>query len=644
VLADVAAKYKATVAHYRTLLDTTLDIETPDDRVNRAFTWAKVGIDKGLATNPTLGTGLLAGFRTSGDSERPGFAWFFGRDAMWTALATTSYGSYDTTRAALQFLAKQQRADGKIPHEVSQSAAFVPWFTGYPYAWASADATPLFVIAQGDYWQATGDRAFLDANWPAVLKAYTFSRATDRDGNGLIENTGVGHGWVEGGALYPAHEEIYMQGLWIEAQRAVAMMAEARGEATVSAEARAGAERTRAAVESTYWLDNAGQYAFATRTPTEKPATAEPGPERPRRQKALDALAPARRIDEDTVLPAVPLWWRTLDPARAQREIDRLGGGALETDWGTRLLSRESALYDPLSYHYGSVWPLFTGWVSMAAYRHGRPHVGYQALMANALLTEAGALGSITELISGEIDAPFGRSSHQQIWSQAMVASPLVRGLLGIELSKAGTLLTIAPQLPADWPTVHVRRVASLSLDIERSAERYTMSLHAEGSGAACFGACQAGATAEAAGQVAGHTAAGSVAFAPALPLDAAVRRVTLNGRPQAFTIDREGDVQRVRVAIDRPVLPLRLEISHTAGTDIAIKIVAASAGAESEGLRILRVTPERDAVVVRAEGRGQHSYAITVYHNGVPHPATLSFEGPANAYSRRDVRLPIQR
>jgi hypothetical protein len=436
----------------------------------------------------------------------------------------------------------------------------------------------------------------------------------------LIENTGVGHGWVEGGALYPAHEEIYMQGLWMEAQRQVAARAEARGEATVAAEARAGAERTRAAVESTYWMDNAGQYAFASRTPTERPATAEPGPERARRQKALDALAPARRIDEDTVLPAVPLWWRTLDPARAQREIDRLGSGALETDWGTRLLSRESALYDPLSYHYGSVWPLFTGWVSMAAYRHGRPQVGYQALMSNALLTETGALGSITELISGEIDAPFGRSSHHQIWSQAMVASPLVRGLLGIELSKAGTLLTIAPQLPPDWPAVHVRRIAGLSLDIERSAERYAMNLRAAGS-----------------------RTPPALQLAPALPLDATVRRVTLNGRPHAFTTEREGDVQRVRVAIDRASLPLRLEISCTAGTDIAVPIVAAAAGAESEGLRILRVTPERDAVVVRAEGRGQHSYAITVYHNGVPHPATLTFEGAANAYSRRDIRLSVQ-
>src|SRR5262249_29833620 len=290
------------------------------------------------------GTGVVAGLRTSGDSERPGFAWFFGRDALWTALATTAYGRFDTTRTALQFLATHQRADGKIPHEVSQSAAFVPWFTAYPYAWASADATPLFVIAHEEYWAATGDRAFLDASWAAIVKAYDFSRATDHDGSGLIENTNVGHGWVEGGGLYPAHQEIYLQGLWIEAQRAIAELAHVRGDPSLAAQAQAGAERTRAGVESTFWLQESGHYAFATRIPIGKPSVAEPGPDRARRQAALDSLAPRRRIDEDTVLPAVPLWWRTLDPARAQDEIDRLGSGALATDWGARLLSRTSAM------------------------------------------------------------------------------------------------------------------------------------------------------------------------------------------------------------------------------------------------------------------------------------------------------------
>ena len=136
-------------------------------------------MDKGLATNPALGTGLVAGFRTSGNSERPGFAWFFGRDALWTSLALTASGGIDTARTALAFLAKFQREDGKIPHEISQSAALVPWFSEFPYAWASADATPLYVIAHADLWRTAGDRAYLEQ-----------SLAVNREGIRLLHRNG----------------------------------------------------------------------------------------------------------------------------------------------------------------------------------------------------------------------------------------------------------------------------------------------------------------------------------------------------------------------------------------------------------------------------------------------------------------------
>src|SRR5215204_5078463 len=241
--------YEKNVEHYRRLLDETTEVVTPDERVNEAFAWAKVGIDKGFVENPLLGRGLVAGFRTAGESERPGFAWFFGRDALWTALALNSYGDFGGVRTALDFLKKFQRADGKIPHEISQSASLVPWFKDYPYAWASADATPLSIITHADHARATGDLAYLRANWESVLKAYRFTRATDTDGNFLVENTNFGHGWVEGGSLYPPHEEIYMQGLWAEALRGVVELAGVLGDDKLAAEAAESMRRVREAVE-----------------------------------------------------------------------------------------------------------------------------------------------------------------------------------------------------------------------------------------------------------------------------------------------------------------------------------------------------------------------------------------------------------
>ncbi|MEL7170905.1 MAG: hypothetical protein AAGN64_16290, partial [Bacteroidota bacterium] len=422
LLANIPGAYAATVQHYADLEANTLTLDTPDDRLDEAFAWAKVGIDKGLATNPTIldlesdvlaassssarteDTGFVAGFRTAGNSERPGFAWFFGRDALWTALATTAYGDFETTKTALDFLQQFQRTDGKIPHEISQSATFLEWFEDYPYPWASADATPLYLIVLADLWRATGDDAFLRKHWDSAKAAYAFSEGTDRDGNDLLDNTGVGHGWVEGGLLYPPHEELYMQGLWIEASESLAELAEALGEDNVAEQARANAERTRTASEATYWLEDAGFYAVTTHFPDATNLIPDEGAQAGTAlsQGGIATEQEAVVMPENTAMQGVPFWWATLDHDRAQRALDALGSGHVATDWGARILDAQSERYDPLSYHNGSVWPLFTGWVSMGGYSYARPHVGYQGLMASALLTRQDALGYVTELLSGD--------------------------------------------------------------------------------------------------------------------------------------------------------------------------------------------------------------------------------------------------
>ena len=93
---------------------------------------------------------MIAGYHDSGDSARPGFAWFFGRDALWTSYAINSYGDFGLTRDALEFLIRRQRSDGKIMHEYSQTAELVDW-ASLPYYYAAADSTALFVMALEDY-------------------------------------------------------------------------------------------------------------------------------------------------------------------------------------------------------------------------------------------------------------------------------------------------------------------------------------------------------------------------------------------------------------------------------------------------------------------------------------------------------------
>ncbi len=643
LLGSVRKQYETTAAHYERLLQDTARVVTPDPRVNEAFAWAKIGMDKGMATNPALGTGLLAGFRTSGDSERPGFAWFFGRDALWTVLALNAAGDFESSRTALDFLKKFQRADGKIPHEVSQSASFLNWFTDYQYPWASADATPLFVIAQADYWRARGDRAFLNASWDSIVKAYRFSEATDTDRNSLIENTGVGHGWIEGGAMYPLHEEIYLQGLWIEASRGIAELADVMNDPALARSARAALERTRVAVEQTYWLQDRGFYAVATALPRKEPPVAEPGPNRVRRQARMDALRNARLIDEDTVLPAVPLWFETLDTTRAQLQIDRLGAGALATDWGHRILSERSELYDPLSYHYGSVWALFTGWTSMGAYRYGRPHVGLQALMANALLTYDDALGYVTELLSGEFNAAFGRSSHHQIWSEAMVVTPVLRGMLGIETSAGGSVLRCAPQLPAHWNSVSARRIAAGNTVVDFNLTRIPRKLSVNVDRRVLTGV--------------GGPPLSRVILAPAFPLDAEIHGVSVNGRDARFEIRRKGDVQHAEVVIDNPGATTSVVFNINDGTDVYQDAVETTPGARNEGLRVLRSRAGPGELALTLEGRAGRTYSLRLRTPRTPGAVSggelkatspgdpeliVTFEGAGTDYVRKNVTVAL--
>ena len=232
-----------------------------------------------------------------------------------------------------------------------------------------------------------------------------------------------------------------MQGLWIEALAGLAELAASMHDQALASQARAATREVSRRIGANLL---AGRIAASTRLRRRCRKRSRPSPSPGHSGHGarsasthLSTRAADRRGHGAASGAAVVADARRR--SRAQLEIDHLGSGALATDWGTRMLSNRSELYDPLSYHYGSVWPLFTGWASMAAYRYGRPHVGYQALTANALLTFDGALGYVTELLSGDFNAAFGRSSHHQIWSEAMVVTPFVRGLLGIEVTARRT-------------------------------------------------------------------------------------------------------------------------------------------------------------------------------------------------------------
>ncbi len=247
--------------YYRNYLRQTVSVELPDEELQKAYDWSRISLVQGMVSNPFLGTGLVAGYRTSGESQRPGFAWYFGRDSFWTSLALNAAGDFANTKTALEFVSKFQREDGKIPHEISQGANFVNWFKDYPYPYASADATPLYIIAADDYVTTSGDTAFAKEKWASLWKAYQFLKST-YDARGLPQNQGVGHGWVEGGPLLPVKSEFYQSGLGAEALRALANLARAAGQADSAGALENEFAKQWPLVNDSFWIADKKRFAF----------------------------------------------------------------------------------------------------------------------------------------------------------------------------------------------------------------------------------------------------------------------------------------------------------------------------------------------------------------------------------------------
>jgi glycogen debranching enzyme len=566
LVSDVVSLRNASAAHYREFLNHTTSIEVPNRELQQAYDWARLSMVQGMVDDPLLGKGLVAGYGRSGKSARPGFAWFFGRDSEWTSLAMDSIGDFADVRSALEFLIKFQRSDGKVEHEIAQSAALVPWFSDYTYAYASADATPLFLIAMDQYVLASGDVTFLRSHWDSVWRAYSFLRST-WDDHHHAQNLGIGHGWVEGGSLLPVKTELYQSGLGVEALHSLADLARIAGEAVSTEDLEAEADRQRKSLDQDFWSDHTNAYAFA-----------------------LDQQN--ARLDTPSVLTTVPMWFGLLDPAHSQATINLLAGPDHMTDWGMRILSAGDPRYEPAGYHYGSVWPLFTGWAAVGEYRYHRPLPAYANLEANALLTLSGA-GRTTEVLSGSYFDSLLSSSPHQIWSSAMVVSPILRGMMGLEADAPAQTLRFAPHVPASWNHFKLHNVwignTRCDLAFTRTADEISVNVEVHG------------------GELRLH-------LAPAIALRAHVLAVTVDGHPVKFHLQANGQDQHVE--IDLRILArstVRVRLQHDFDVEIPVSLPAP--GQSSRGVRVVGEswTPARDRLTLQMLGFGDRAYDFAV-------------------------------
>lgn len=413
--------------YYRDFASRTFTVETPVPELNHAFQWAKFALEKGWTCNEGVGCGLVAGFGPSGASERPGFAWYFGGDAFMNSWSIVDYGDFPRARAVLEFLRNRQRDDGKMMHELTQSAALLDW-SKYPYGYYHGDTTPLFLFSAAEYVSRSGDLEFLKQSWTALERAYRFC-AGALDADGLMSNKKAGTAAVETGALSGRVEkDVYLQGAWLAGLDGYRRLAEMSGRAKEARDAEARLAKARAALAK--WVaPGKGWLSFGR-------------------------LTDGSMYEAQSSWQALALAYGGLDAEVASKAAATLNRPQLSTGWGTRLFATDSPNYDPLGYNDGSVWPFVTGFVISAEFKHHLAEAGLRHLYGVAGTTGWPGAGFIAEYMSGDRAQVLPRAVPHQLFSSSSIVRGTICGLLGLEGDAAKRTVRVAPHIPMEWSLV----------------------------------------------------------------------------------------------------------------------------------------------------------------------------------------------
>ncbi|MEP7143759.1 MAG: amylo-alpha-1,6-glucosidase [Ferruginibacter sp.] len=468
--------------YYSDLLKNHLYFTTPDSLFNNGYKWAMAKTDQFLQTTPGIGTALMAGFGTTARgwngnqkiSGRPGYAWYFGRDGQWSAMAIDAYGDFAMVKEALETFIRFQDVNGKIYHELTSSGAA---------HYDASDATPLFIVLASHYLRYSGDNAYILKRWPQIKKALDFCYSTDTDMDGLIENTNVGHGWIEGGELFGTHTEFYLAGTWAAALDAAAYLATHIG-VKESGQYAEDAAKVKKIIDRDFWNEKESFFYNGK-------------------------MQDGSYMPDATVLAAVPVYFDAVtDTLKAAKVSSRFNSNYFSTAWGIRMIEDSSKKYSASSYHAGMIWPLFGGWAALSEYKTGNYRSGFQHIMNNLLQYRNWSPGSMEETLNGDVYKPNGVCSHQA-WSETMILQPAIEGMLGFKPDAMANRIELAPYFPWLWKFCRVHNIRMnntlLQLEMKRQPGHTSFLIHANRSV--------------------------KLDFSPVFPLNTIIRSITINGK-----------------------------------------------------------------------------------------------------------------
>lgn len=411
----------------------------------------------------------------------PWFATMFGRDSLiaaYQSLLLNPRLAGETLRVLSRYQGRESNDwldedPGKIPHEYRTGemtrAGEMPFA---PY-YGSVDATPLFLILLSETFNWTGDEQLVQELLPAARAALDWiENYGDLDGDGFVEykrrspkgltNQGWKDSWDanmhrDGSVADPPIALVEVQGYCYEAQYRMSQLLRVFGDPERADRLRKSSAELGKKIERSFWLPHESFYAMALDS----------------QKRPLEVIA------SNT---GHLLFTRTISRDRARLVVQRLMKDDMQSGWGWRTLARSERVFNPLSYHRGSVWPHDNSLIA-----HGMALYGFRdevKCIFTALYEAAINFRDyrLPELFCGvqrhEDDEPvhYPVSCSPQAWASGAFFL-LLTSVLGLRPSAPRRELNIVNPVLPDWlDYLHIRNLrigkSRVSLDFTRQGTR----------------------------------------------------------------------------------------------------------------------------------------------------------------------------